>query len=353
MDHNSAPTPSDCTVGVPDEPAPQPPAALISGGLGAWDSNGQASFDITHLDGPYRYHVHAQWSDVKKAVVITALAIEAKEGAEADGISGVKNIPMGQIRQHVNTVMGSPWSSRSHIALMKESLAELPTQRRQASAHRHLVAAWIAQEAELARAEDPKAATPNEAVRRFFGFAPSSKANVTRLLNECRDLGYLPARDAKPGESPIAYERDRTGSMDVIHQRIFLAVLDDIADQGGEGGRLAAALRDELDTAKGEPCATLELDLDAIRAMYPMKPIDDGSDAYLPLPLQAHWFQGYKRTFDRLAVSHRNAPHDEIARLLKEACRGMGVTVNAEYICRHATAINERQPVRFPPHPPE
>ncbi|MFF4078979.1 hypothetical protein ACFYZN_06200 [Streptomyces sp. NPDC001777] len=45
--------------------------------------------------------------------------------------------------------------------------------------------------------------------------------------------------------------------------------MDDIADQGGEGGRLAAALRDELNTAKAEPCATLELDLDAIRAMYP------------------------------------------------------------------------------------
>ncbi|MER6774412.1 hypothetical protein ABT389_32305 [Streptomyces bacillaris] len=352
MDHNSTPTPSDCTVGVPDEPVPQPPAALISGGLGTWDSNGHASFDITHLDGPYRYHVHAQWSDVEKAVVSTALSIAPKEGAKAGGISGLKNIPMEQIRQHVNTVMGSPWSSRSHVALMKERLAEIPTQRRQASADRHLVAAWIAQEAELARAEDSKAATPNEAVRRFFGFAPSSKANVTRLLNECRDLGLLPARDAKPDGPPIAYERDRTGTMDVIHQRIFLAVLDDIADQGGEGGRLAAALRDELDTAKAEPCATLELDLDAIRAMYLTKPID-GADVYVPLPHQAHWFQNYKRTFDRLAVSHRKAPHDEIVGLLKEACRGMGVTVNGEYICRHATAIIERQPVRFPPHPTE
>ncbi|MFE7620299.1 hypothetical protein, partial [Streptomyces sp. NPDC057496] len=67
------------------------------------------------------------------------------------------------------------------------------------------------------------------------------------------------------------------------------AALDDIADQGGEGGRLAAALRDELNTAKAEPCATLELDLDAIRAMYPTKPIDDGSDVYVPLPHQVHW----------------------------------------------------------------
>ncbi|MFF3392484.1 hypothetical protein ACFYW1_16350 [Streptomyces sp. NPDC002669] len=65
--------------------------------------------------------------------------------------------------------------------------------------------------------------------------------------------------------------------------------MDDIADQGGEGGRLAAALRDELNTAKAEPCATLELDLDAIRAMYPPKPIDDGSDVYVPLPHRVHW----------------------------------------------------------------
>ncbi|MER5503470.1 hypothetical protein ABT096_40795 [Streptomyces sp. NPDC002561] len=112
---------------------------------------------------------------------------------------------------------------------------------------------------------------------------------MTRLLNECRDLGLLPARDAKQDGPPIAYEPDRTETTDVIHQRVFLAVLDDIADQGGEGGRLAAALRDELNTAKAEPCATLELDLDAIRAMYPTKPIDDGSDVYVPLPHQVHW----------------------------------------------------------------
>ncbi|MFJ3728491.1 hypothetical protein ACIPYQ_38815 [Streptomyces sp. NPDC090045] len=351
MKHNSDPTPSNCAVGLPDEPVPQPPAALISGGLGTWDSNGHSSFDLTHLDGPYRYHVHAQWSDAKKAVIITALAIEPKKGVEAAGISGLKSIPMEQIRQHVNTVMGSPWSGRSHIALMKEEIAELPTRRRQASPERHLVAAWIAQEAEAAQAEDPQAPSPNEAVRRFFGFAPSSKANVTRLLNECRDLGYLPVRDEKPDEPPVAYERGRTGTMDMIHQRIFLAVLDDIAGQGGEGGRLAAALREELDTAKEEPCATLELDLDAIRAMFPTKPIGDDPDAYAPLPLQAHLLQSYKHTFDRLAVSHRNEPVDVICGLLKEACREMGITINGTFIHDHAIAITERRSVRFPPHP--
>ncbi|MFB6508041.1 hypothetical protein [Streptomyces sp. NPDC056410] len=60
------------------------------------------------------------------------------------------------------------------------------------------------------------------------GPAPSSKASVTRLLNECRDLGLLPARDAKQDGPPIAYEPDRTETTDVIHQRVFLAVLGSV-----------------------------------------------------------------------------------------------------------------------------
>ncbi|MFE7780057.1 hypothetical protein [Streptomyces nigrescens] len=324
---------------------------MISGGLGTWDSNGRASFGLSHLDGPpYRYHVHAQWSETKKAVVITALSVEPKNEVEDEGISSFRTVPMDQIRHHADTILGSPWSGRSHIALMKEELAELPTHRRQASPHRYLVAAWIAQNAERERAQDPTQPTPNEAVRRFFGFPPKSKANVTKLLNEGREQGLFPSRTETTGQPVLAHQRGRTETMEMVHQRVFLAVLNDFIAQGGEVGRRAAALLHELDAAAGEQSATMTINLDAVRARFPTEPIGGDPDGYRPLPLQAHSMRNYQRAFDRLAVSHRNEPRAEIIRALREVSgegKHFGLSFSEESLQQQATAIIERRTIEL------
>ncbi|MFJ8401600.1 hypothetical protein ACIQ9K_14120 [Streptomyces microflavus] len=252
---------------------------------------------------------------------------------------------MDEIWRHVDAVLGSAWGVRSEAARIVGELEQLPVSDRRKSPHVYVAAAWKAREAERAREVDSTKPTVNEAVGKFLGYGKSSKANVSRLLSECRRRGLLPPKAGDSPEVAAASETlHNTVSAEEFEARTFVQVLGRVIGQGGPAGHHAAALLAELQRGSVEGSAALEVNIDALFRLFPPLWPEDGSPPK-PSPLRGILgsVKAYQRAFDRIAVSHRNAPVEELVRLLAEAAAWFRLVMGEEELGLQAAAIREHR----------
>lgn len=345
MDRVPDPSPSPETPGSHEESTADVPNALIGGAVGPGlsqmftSSDGSISCVIHSIPGDFAYHVHAHL-DESMATCIDSIGISPKPGERVP--KWCYRLPMEDIWRHVDAVLGSPWGVRSEAARIVGELEQLPVRDRRKSPHIYVAAAWVARQAERAREIDPRQPTANEAVHRFFGFGENSKSNVSHLLNKCRDRSLLPP---KAGDGPEVAAASETLHDTVLAEefeaRIFVQMLGRVVEQGGPAGQHAAALLDEL--ASVEESVALEVNVDALYPLFPPLWPEDGS-LPKPSPLRSILsdIKEYQRAFNRIAVSHREAPVEELLRLLAEAAR-CRLIMSEEELGLQAAAIRERR----------
>ncbi|MFM9540075.1 hypothetical protein [Streptomyces turgidiscabies] len=328
------------TAGVPN--------ALIGGMVGPGlsqmysSSDGPLSCVIHNIPGAHAYHVNAHL-DEYAATRIDSIGISLKAGEH--GPVWCRRLPMDEIWLHVDAVLGSAWGVRSEAARIVGELEQLPVSERRKSPHIYVAAAWKAREAERAHELDPTKPTVNEAVRKFFGYSATSKSNVTHLLNECRRRNLLPP---KAGDSPEVVTASEalhdTVSAEEFEARTFVQVLARVAQQGGAAGHYAAALLGELQRPSAEQPATLEVDVDGLFRLFPPLWPEDGSPPK-PSALRGilNRVKEYQRAFDRFAVSHRNAPAEELVRLLAHEAARFHLVMSKAELDLQAASIREQQ----------
>ncbi|MFB8203127.1 hypothetical protein [Kitasatospora purpeofusca] len=323
------------------EPAPQ---AIVGGVVGPggtevlFDDLGRGTFTLRHLHPLLVYIVTAEMDESGFATITSFTVTAQRDSPKPTDIGSLRPVPLDKIRDFVESSFAKHFCDRPSAAALAARMEEFPTSGRRSSPDRFIVTAWLVKKAEY------EGNSANKEVARYFGYGPNSAANVSRLIRETKERGYLNAK--VPTQSPATPAWARMTTEEEVEAAVTHKHLNILVDRGGEVGRLAHLLLDELDDAAAGTPSTLTFDEGSVRALYPTAALDprDGDEPYQPLPLEAGYFRAYKMAYDRIAISHRNARPEEIVDELTRAAQRCQLRFTDQAMRTQAKAIRSRVP---------